>query len=78
MILCKEVVPVIKVLVLNTRPNSSEIKRIVDQLASKYYGNILNYPKKLCRSKHIYEHSHLIYGCNIFGGSMKGVNWQKD
>jgi len=76
--LSKEVVPLIRVLVLNTRSNLNARKRIVDHLASKYYGNILNHPKKLCRPKHIYEHPHLNYACNIFGGSMKGDKWQKD
>ena len=78
MFLCNEVVPVIMVLVLNTRFNSNAIKWIVEHLAFKYYGNILYHPRKLCRSKHIYEDSHLSYGCNVFGGSMKVVNWQKN
>jgi len=74
--LCNEVVPVIMVLVHNTRSNSNARKWIVEHLAFKYYSNILNYPKKLCRSKHIYDHSHLSYGCIVFTGSMKWVDWQ--
>ena len=61
MFLCNEVVPVIRVLVLNTRFNSNARKMIVDLLALKYYGDILNHPKKLCRSYQSYEHSHLHY-----------------
>ena len=47
--LCNGVVPVISVLVLNIRSNSSARKRIVDHLAFSYYCNILKHLKKLCR-----------------------------
>ena len=78
MLLCDEVIPVIRVLVLNTRSNSSERERIFNHLAFQYYGDILNHSMKFCRSKHIYEHSHINYAWNMFGVSLKEVNWQKD
>ena len=78
MFLCDEVVQIIRVLVLTRRPNRNA--RNMDswpysiQILWQY---ILSH-SKLCGSKHLYKPTHLSYGCTIFRGSMKGVDWQKD
>jgi len=50
--LCDEVVPVIRVLILNPGSNAYARKRIVDNFAFKHYGNLLNL-LKLYRSNHM-------------------------
>ena len=67
---CDEVVPAIRVLVLNTGSDKNARE-------TTSYGKILKHPK-LCGSAHMYESVHLNYACIVTGGSMKGADWQKD
>ena len=59
-----EVVPVIRVLVLNISPMHMLGKRIVDCFTFKYYGNLLNL-LKLYRSNHMHAPAHLNYARTI-------------
>ena len=56
--------------------NTGSRKRIVDRLALKYYGNLLNLLKAY-RLGHIDEPAHLNNASTIFRASMKGIDRQK-
>ena len=61
---CHELVPVIRVLILNADSNKNAIEK--DWLQSI----ILNHSKR-CGSKHMYEPAYLSYECTLLGNPWK-------